>query len=122
MSVDPRTLTILTHSFPTRRSTDLQRQQNGARWHMNDAADTDDSAVPPKLPPETVELRAAPQRVTRLNRRTLTVGIGAVSLAVLGVTLWRSEEHASELQSPMRIAYAVLCLKKKNNKKLTKSK
>src|SRR3546814_2872552 len=29
----------------------------------------------------------------------------------------RSEEHTSELQSLMRISYAVLCLKKKNNKK-----
>src|SRR3546814_10402804 len=27
---------------------------------------------------------------------------------------WRSEEHTSELQSLMRISYAVLCLKKKN--------
>src|SRR3546814_6230402 len=26
---------------------------------------------------------------------------------------WRSEEHTSELQSLMRISYAVLCLKKK---------
>src|SRR3546814_9643758 len=31
----------------------------------------------------------------------------------------RSEEHTSELQSLMRISYAVFCLKKKNN---TKSK
>src|SRR3546814_2411763 len=29
----------------------------------------------------------------------------------------RSEEHTSELQSLMRISYAVFCLKKKNNKK-----
>src|SRR3546814_6780104 len=28
----------------------------------------------------------------------------------------RSEEHTSELQSPMRISYAVFCLKKNNNK------
>src|SRR3546814_2211541 len=28
---------------------------------------------------------------------------------------WRSEEHTSELQSLMRISYAVLCLKKKNS-------
>src|SRR3546814_3942499 len=27
--------------------------------------------------------------------------------------LWRSEEHTSELQSLMRISYAVFCLKKK---------
>src|SRR3546814_1879972 len=30
----------------------------------------------------------------------------------------RSEEHTSELQSLMRISYAVFCLKKKNTKKL----
>src|SRR3546814_6993351 len=31
----------------------------------------------------------------------------------------RSEEHTSELQSLMRISYAVLCLKKKNKKTIT---
>src|SRR3546814_8014295 len=30
----------------------------------------------------------------------------------------RSEEHTSELQSLMRISYAVFCLKKKNNTKI----
>src|SRR3546814_5778418 len=30
---------------------------------------------------------------------------------------WRSEEHTSELQSVMRISYAVFCLKKKNKSK-----
>src|SRR3546814_2607979 len=29
------------------------------------------------------------------------------------LTIWRSEEHTSELQSLMRISYAVFCLKKK---------
>src|SRR3546814_2826408 len=33
-----------------------------------------------------------------------------------GVSM-RSEEHTSELQSLMRISYAVFCLKKKNTKK-----
>src|SRR3546814_2648151 len=32
-----------------------------------------------------------------------------------GVMAERSEEHTSELQSLMRISYAVFCLKKKNN-------
>src|SRR3546814_2257293 len=32
----------------------------------------------------------------------------------------RSEEHTSELQSLMRISYAVFCLKKKKKKKKTK--
>src|SRR3546814_10567039 len=34
----------------------------------------------------------------------------------------RSEEHTSELQSLMRISYAVFCLKKKNNKQTHKQK
>src|SRR3546814_6626290 len=39
-----------------------------------------------------------------------------------GIRLWigqvgRSEEHTSELQSLMRISYAVFCLKKKTTKK-----
>src|SRR3546814_1130061 len=33
-----------------------------------------------------------------------------------GLDLWRSEEHTSELQSLMRISYAVFCLKKKKSK------
>src|SRR3546814_3291172 len=34
---------------------------------------------------------------------------------------YRSEEHTSELQSLMRISYAVFCLKKKNNRPFTKT-
>src|SRR3546814_8781124 len=34
----------------------------------------------------------------------------------------RSEEHTSELQSLMRISYAVFCLKKKNNSQLLSTK
>src|SRR3546814_5762964 len=33
----------------------------------------------------------------------------------------RSEEHTSELQSLMRISYAVFCLKKKNTKSTTQT-
>src|SRR3546814_1179975 len=41
--------------------------------------------------------------------------IYSYSLSLLG--FWRSEEHTSELQSLMRISYAVFCLKKKKKKK-----
>src|SRR3546814_5962075 len=34
----------------------------------------------------------------------------------------RSEEHTSELQSLMRISYAVFCLKKKKNSQTTRSR
>src|SRR3546814_5141755 len=43
-------------------------------------------------------------------------------IAAQGVEPGRSEEHASELQSLMRISYAVFCLKKKKNTQLERSK
>src|SRR3546814_8383003 len=48
-----------------------------------------------------------------------TDGIGPVIANVLTSQLGahgRSEEHTSELQSLMRISYAVFCLKKKNKR------
>src|SRR3546814_5843534 len=39
---------------------------------------------------------------------------GTSPLGGSGKTVERSEEHTSELQSLMRISYAVFCLKKKN--------
>src|SRR3546814_5512125 len=39
------------------------------------------------------------------------------ALGVEAIFLERSEEHTSELQSLMRISYAVFCLKKKKQKK-----
>src|SRR3546814_4913216 len=39
-----------------------------------------------------------------------------------GAELTRSEEHTSELQSLMRISYAVFCLKKKKTKNKNKAK
>src|SRR3546814_2185595 len=42
--------------------------------------------------------------------------IGAIGAKPAGSTSARSEEHTSELQSLMRISYAVFCLKKKNKK------
>src|SRR3546814_10215668 len=41
----------------------------------------------------------------------------AMTIATMKAIVPRSEEHTSELQSLMRISYAVFCLKKKNNKK-----
>src|SRR3546814_7665119 len=43
----------------------------------------------------------------------------AKTVVGVGVRNSRSEEHTSELQSLMRISYAVFCLKKKKNTKST---
>src|SRR3546814_4591343 len=48
-------------------------------------------------------------RLSPLDKRSV-----AGLVLALGDELARSEEHTSELQSLMRISYAVFCLKKKN--------
>src|SRR3546814_9902217 len=52
-------------------------------------------------------------------RMEMGVTEGMLRLSV-GLEDARSEEHTSELQSLMRISYAVFCLKKKNNNKINK--
>src|SRR3546814_1752195 len=64
--------------------------------------------------------RPACRRRESLRQRGLAIAAGGVELR-LGQPLHagkvgRSEEHTSELQSLMRISYAVFCLKKKKNK------
>src|SRR3546814_4410824 len=46
---------------------------------------------------------------TLKQRNAIAAGVRSAQF-----TLHRSEEHTSELQSLMRISYAVFCLKKKN--------
>src|SRR3546814_2927356 len=56
----------------------------------------------------------------RSNRLLLDVDLPEIE--DMPATRWtpnnRSEEHTSELQSLMRISYAVFCLKKKNKQKI----
>src|SRR3546814_7364418 len=47
----------------------------------------------------------------------LVLAVMAVVCLILALAIGRSEEHTSELQSLMRISYAVFCLKKKKKKK-----
>src|SRR3546814_1073038 len=49
---------------------------------------------------------------TLIDHQTIQSEAGDSYLSSKGQ--WRSEEHTSELQSLMRISYAVFCLKKKN--------
>ncbi|HBO3225384.1 TPA: TrbI/VirB10 family protein [Pseudomonas aeruginosa] len=46
-----------------------------------------------KVAPEAVALRAQPRPVTRLNRRTLAMLMGGLSIAVLGATIWSLQPH-----------------------------
>src|SRR3546814_1055472 len=57
------------------------------------------------------------KKTAKKESSTITRKIACTTAAVVRR---RSEEHTSELQSLMRISYAVFCLKKKNKKKTTK--
>src|SRR3546814_9294914 len=100
-----RALHVLTHSFPTRVSSDLGiadaysflfRYSNALPESIAQAERASLRAV--ELDPDSAEAHAA-------RGTALTLG---------GQYPKRSEEHTSELQSLMRISYAVFCLKKKN--------
>src|SRR3546814_4109168 len=53
--------------------------------------------------------------VNQIMERALAAGINFIDTADVYSIGQRSEEHTSELQSLMRISYAVFCLTKKTN-------
>src|SRR3546814_9624215 len=68
--------------------------------------------------PYTTLFRSSGEHLGNIYRMLLsaTGNIFQLLLTVLFMLITlRSEEHTSELQSLMRISYAVFCLKKKNN-------
>src|SRR3546814_4918710 len=90
----------MTHSFPTRRSSDRPRLRPARRGgvHRNRTAARRHRVA--ALPADRAVGGAAVRGRAQFHR------LDAAR---------RSEEHTSELQSLMRISYAVFCLKKKNN-------
>src|SRR3546814_8223973 len=102
-----RYLHLLTHSFPTLLSSDLL------------------IGVAPLLVVSACALTLSLAFLLRLSAQH-DQRPGSAGEAAIGGSLWaglkelwsrpflrRSEEHTSELQSLMRISYAVFCLKKK---------
>src|SRR3546814_2631151 len=82
---------------------------------------TNDAALPTRSPnadPETVDMRLlrtiasiVPADLPPISQLGLETTLAAMADATKAAI--RSEEHTSELQSLMRISYAVFCLKKK---------
>src|SRR3546814_5606788 len=69
--------------------------------------------IVPSTPAEPADTRS------QIVWQVLEATVGRIDTAnsKLGENDRRSEEHTSELQSLMRISYAVFCLKKKNTQK-----
>src|SRR3546814_10464747 len=66
-----------------------------------------------RLAGDVIPLAGAPLQENRIGF-TLRVPVGVVCAITPFNAPLRSEEHTSELQSLMRISYAVFCLKKKH--------
>src|SRR3546814_3867731 len=120
-----RDLLVLTHSFPTRRSSDLllpPAHQVDQPLHVLHDRPRIMDGVPFRegIAPFVRIERRLPRSV--LVAASNPAALGIVELAVilrlprvfLGISRLRSDEHTSELQSLMRISYAVFCLKNKN--------
>src|SRR3546814_8418726 len=58
-------------------------------------------------------------RYGRRNLLAINIAMFSLMMPLVALAPSRSEEHTSELQSLMRISYAVFCLKKKNTIKRT---
>src|SRR3546814_1057432 len=104
----PRDLHVLTHSFPTLRSSDL-----------GDGCCRIDASEPRRSGRTGVAARPN-SRLWSYKGSERREGSGARAAGVEEISgrengKGRSEEHTSELQSLMRISYAVFCLKKKHN-------
>src|SRR3546814_11385898 len=71
------------------------------------------------VPTDLVTTSATPSdsKIARIGPPAMMpVPAGAERSVTRPAPKWRSEEHTSELQSLMRISYAVFCLKKKKQK------
>src|SRR3546814_4901573 len=107
----PPRSTLLTHSFPTRRSSDLRAVlapaeeygEIGFNFRMTDIQ----AAV------GLVQLRKLPAIVARRRELAARYQDAVAGIPGLRAVEDRSEEATSELQSLMRLSYAVFCLKKK---------
>src|SRR3546814_11234451 len=104
---DHRDLHVLTHSFPTRRSSDLKPGDEQLGLAL--LADFHDGLARTVFGTDpAVSVRRSVSRLCRVH--------GERKCQPSCFHAGRSEEHTSELQSLMRISYAVFCLKKKKRK------
>src|SRR3546814_9741440 len=98
----------MTHSFPTRRSSDIRDEPVADLAHglVVDHADAD-----------VIRHCGKFLNARHACGRCVAEWYQGVGFARPNNGWIRSEEHTSELQSLMRISYAVICMQKKQNEK-----
>src|SRR3546814_1296071 len=101
------------------QSTDISVQQAASGEIAHQRADAAGPGGRLGAGPHAVDQRAEPRLGDAHDVADL---VGKAAPRLVAVLRRRSEEHTSELQSLMRISYAVFCLKKKTHTNNTKSK
>src|SRR3546814_8202260 len=109
----------MTHSFPTRRSSDLSLPPAPRSKLVRSVRSRPSVLTSPWLKKQLwTSTTALPRFGSRVSEHGAPgIGVGSSPLSMLISCCERSEEHTSELQSLMRISYAVFCLKKKKHER-----
>src|SRR3546814_8224033 len=96
------------------------RIANDSRFGLNGGIETADAAKGYEM---ALQIRAGSVALNGGTGRMTYAPIGGYKRSGIGREYGpdRSEEHTSELQSLMRISYAVFCLKKKNKTRKKKN-
>src|SRR3546814_8334540 len=100
-------LHVLTHSFPTRRSSDLAGGCNRVCRYRHSISGASGGHLKSPIRTTLRYPHSSSARYASCTRRERAPSDRCT-------TATRPEEHTSELQSLMRTQYAVSCLKKKN--------
>src|SRR3546814_5134440 len=107
MKPRPPRSTRTAHSFPTRRSSDLGERD------LERCQDLCRRSAVARLSRRRADLSAQGLRTHKRWKPCDNITASPSPSLLPASGLPRSEEHTSELQSLMRISYAVFCLKKK---------
>src|SRR3546814_6483359 len=106
----------MTPAFPTRRPSDLRSVAGRPQWRLE--IDPFQRRARYRARGQMRSGVAADPGADAAHRDGSGLLCTIKRLSIMPMSISRSEEHTSELQSLMRISYAVFCLKKKQ-KKLT---
>src|SRR3546814_7899905 len=100
-------------------SSDLEHQRQAGQGGQDGAGEADDHHQCGEYVPQGLQVH----RISFAGTGALECGLAASGDALRVIAFsqmpGRSEEHTSELQSLMRISYAVFCLKKKKSELIT---
>src|SRR3546814_4177912 len=97
-----------------RAAADQTEPENGLR-HLFRSSPHRHEPAGAEAPPSSAGAAASFSRNEKANSTIVMKAITAGTIQIARQSCPRSEEHTSELQSLMRIQYAVFCLKKKKN-------